>query len=96
MEQYNSGTGAVNAFWSNVEQLHLTQYNAPVGDWHCGINSQTNPLWSSAPTDPNFDPQLRFHRLWIDSPTGEGFYGNGRSEVTLDNVGFGWGHRILY
>jgi hypothetical protein len=89
LQLYQSPDGSIsNAFFCTLRDFFINANggNAPVGSWYSGINITTNPLNGGATHDPNFDPQHRLERLWVQNASGEGVFHNGRSEVVYDGI----------
>lgn len=96
--QYNSASQAAilgvaassirNAFWAGVEKiaLHGDAFHVTVPAYCHGINLTPNPLLTTGPNDPDFDPMFTIRDVWIKAVTGDGIYHNGRSGAFIERV----------
>jgi hypothetical protein len=77
----------VNAFRWGIHDLtlHGNSTNQAPGSYYMGLNVQTNPLTSGAPSDPDFDPAGIVENVQFRACTGDGFCHNGRSALRLTN-----------
>lgn len=89
MQLLRSPDGVIsNAFFCHLQDFYIYANgpSAALGTWKSGLTCVTNPQSTNASDDPNFDPQHRIERIWVDSASGEGIYQYGRSEVTWENI----------
>lgn len=87
-----------NAFYSGLMNLclHGNAANQSAGSYNYGLNAATNPVSSTAPTDPNYDPTNFLFNVEIFECTGDGYYqlnSRGQMRVTdcLFRSNYGWG-----
>jgi hypothetical protein len=75
----------VNAFRWGVRNLtlHGNAANQSPGSYYMGLNVQTNPRTTTAPTDPDFDPAGIVENVQFRDCTGDGYYHYGRSAARL-------------
>lgn len=95
LQMFQGNGTTMNGFFSKVENLLLHGvspglnpygYAATAGQWNNCMTVVLNPADQQANGDPDFDPQHLIERIWGKLASGEGYYHQGRSEVTLHDV----------
>jgi hypothetical protein len=83
-----SASAIGNAFWAGTRYLNLhgDAFHTTVAGYHHGINVTSNPLLTTAPSDPDFDLMPTIENVWIEACTGDGYFHAGRSGAFLKRV----------
>lgn len=86
-----------NTFYAGLHDLCLhgnnTNQTFGAGYNYC-LNITTNPLTTSAGSDPDFDPKNVFNNVYLRSATGDGLFASGRSGSRFHECVsyFNWGN----
>jgi hypothetical protein len=77
-----------NSFFCGFEDfcLHGNAFGTTIVAYNHGINVTTNPTITAAPTDTQFDTTHWIRNVYLEAMTGDGFYHNGRANMSLLHV----------